>query len=71
MLTKDQFVNAMQVGLMVSSVDFVEAKRRLKAINTAEHYPPYLGEDQSTFYYFHCPGGQIFRLVNKDKMGRQ
>ncbi len=68
LLNEEQFINAMQVGLLVDGSDYEEAKNRMKKFGIKEHYPPYIKNgDQSTFYYFHAPGGQVFRFVNKGK----
>ena len=69
LLSPKQFINAMQIGLLVPGNEYEEAKKRLKQFGVKEHFPPYIKDDsQSTFFYFHAPGGQIIRLVNQAKM---
>lgn len=51
--------NAMWAGLGVPSAHFESVKRRLKAFGVKELYPD---KDQSVHFYFHAPGGQVYRL---------
>ncbi len=62
-LTEDQFLNAMQAALLIPAPQYDSLKRRIKASGMKEVFPE---RDQSRFFYFHAPGGQVFRLVKKE-----
>lgn len=61
-LTPAQYRQSMWVALDVPSPQYDSVKRRLKAFGVTELYPD---GDQSNNYYFHAPGGQVFRLRKK------
>lgn len=52
-------LNAMWAGLRIPSYQYESVKRRLKAFGVKELYPD---KDQSKHFYFHAPGGQVYRL---------
>ncbi len=60
-LASSDFLKAMQVGLLVRSSHYQQAVQWVKTFGVSEVFPE---KDQSTYYYFHAPGGQVFRFVN-------
>ncbi len=62
-LTKDQHLNAMWGAFKVPSYQYQSVRQRLKAFGVSEVYPE---KDQSKYFYFHLPGGQVFRVVKED-----
>ena len=61
-LPREAFAKSMQAGLKVPAAFFETIKRRIIAFGLEEYVPgPKI--DPNRFYYFHAPGGQVFRLV--------
>ena len=64
LLAKEDFVKSMQAGLQVPASSFESIKRRIIASGAEAYTPPY-DVNPEKYFYFHAPGGQIFRLVKK------
>lgn len=64
LLPEKYFANAMQLGLLVPAQQYESLKYRMKAFGIKQYHPPY-EVDTHKHFYFHAPGGQIFRLVKQ------
>jgi len=67
-LDSSEFIKSMQLGLLVPSTEYEAVQSIIKNYGA----PPMLPEvekyqDHAHFYYFHAPGGQVFRIVNSEK----
>ncbi len=62
LLSKEEFAKSMQAGLRVPKAYFESVKRRIIASGADEFRPGYKVDQQKNFY-FHAPGGQVFRLI--------
>lgn len=63
-LTEEQHLGAMWAGLNVPYYQYESVKQRLKAYKVKELHP---GKESSKYFYFHAPGGQVFRLQKGSK----
>lgn len=63
-LSEADFAKSMQAGLLVPSASYESIKRRLIAFGVKPYQPPYKVNLHKHFY-FHVPGGQVFRLVRR------
>jgi uncharacterized protein YciI len=60
-----QFIKSMQLGLLVPSSEYEKVMNAIKSSGAKPVLPEVEKyQDHSNFYYFHAPGGQIFRIVN-------
>jgi hypothetical protein len=64
-LTEKEFANAMQVGLLVPAEQYESIRFRVKAYGMSMYQPPYKVDTRKNFY-FHAPGGQIFRIIKQE-----
>lgn len=58
-LSYEQHLNSMWGVLQVPTYQYESIRQRLKAFGVKELYPD---KDQQKYFYFHAPGGQVFRL---------
>lgn len=65
LLPEKYFANAMQVGLLVPSEQYESIRFRMKAYGVEMYQPPYPVDFLKNFY-FHAPGGQIFRVIKQE-----
>lgn len=65
LLSEKDYLNSMQAALQIPAHQFESIKRRLKAFGVKEVYPNTEKSKtaQAKYFYFHAPGGQVFRLV--------
>ena len=62
LLPVEAFANSMQAGLRTTPAFFESVKRRIMA-SGARIYTPEYDVNPAEDFYFHAPGGQVFRLV--------
>lgn len=65
LLSKDAFANSMQAGLRTTPAFYESIKRRIIS-SGAEVFTPEYPVNPDKDFYFHAPGGQVFRLVKVD-----
>lgn len=64
-LAPEEFIKSMQLGLLVPTSEYEKVVNAIKAFRAKPVLPSEKKyQDHSQFYYFHAPGGQIFRIVN-------
>ena len=63
-LTQEQHLNSMWGAIKIPAHQYQSVRQRLKAFGVSEVFPE---KDQSKYFYFHLPGGQVFRLVKNEK----
>ncbi len=64
LLSNKDFAKAMQVGLQVPASQYQSIRFRMMAYGIKEYQPPYEVDTNKNFY-FHAPGGQIFRVIKQ------
>ena len=64
-LAPSEFIKSMQLALLVPSSEYEKVMSAVKSFGAQPVLPEVEKyKDHSQFYYFHAPGGQIFRIVN-------
>ena len=64
-LKKEGFINSMQVGLLIPTEEYDKVKEKIKGYGIEPMLPnDERYKDHSKYFYFHAPGGQVFRIVN-------
>ena len=64
-LQKADFIKSMQVGLLVPTEQYEAVKKAIKQFGVEAMLPnDERFKDHSTYFYFHAPGNQVFRIVN-------
>ena len=67
-LQKDDFIKSMQVGLLIPTEEYDDIKEKIKSYGVEPMLPQNERyKDHSKYYYFHAPGGQVFRIVNSNE----
>ncbi|WP_249042407.1 YciI family protein [Flagellimonas olearia] len=64
-LDTTEFIKSMQLGLLVPSTEYEAVQSIIKDSGALPMLPEVEKyQDHDHFYYFHAPGGQVFRIVN-------
>ncbi len=65
LLPEKHYANAMQVGLLIPAEQYESIRYRMNAYGVKMYQPSYPVDVQKNFY-FHAPGGQIFRVIKQE-----